>query len=263
MKCPKCGALLQENARFCFYCMESFTEKETVEISKNSKRNRWFLWCSLLTALICLVAVGVFTFVHKNSKNNKSESVIISNFEDYKLRAVYLTGKEGLSSLWNPDGLLLTHMGKDREGDTWEVYATDVYIDQANMQIYFCEGGIEVVSAVTGLTEQTRDDGLQLLECSVASVLNYTLDNFGDILSDPDLYPMSQVDGNKTMLEMAGLPDSAGEKVDENSKVSVMQKTVKVDFTERENEYLVVQVRSRIYDGKQYYDYFVLHTIDE
>lgn len=263
MKCPKCGAQLQENARFCFYCMESFAEKETVVIGKKSKRNKWVLWGSLLAMLMCLVAAVVFYYVQKNRNKETPEPTVISNFEDYQLRAVYLTGKDGLSHLWNPDGLLLTHVGKDQQGDSWDVYATDVYIDQVSMQTYFCEGGIEVVTAITGLTDQTRDDGLQLLECSVASVLNYTVTNFNDILTDPDQYPMSQVDGNKTMLELASLPDAAAAKTDENAEASVMQKTVKVDFTERENEYLVIQVRSRVYNGKQYYDYFVLHTIDE
>jgi len=52
-KCPKCKNEIQENARFCLYCMTSFEDKEVVEVKKdNSKRIK-----IVLAAVIGLVVV--------------------------------------------------------------------------------------------------------------------------------------------------------------------------------------------------------------
>lgn len=52
-KCPKCKAEVEENARFCLYCMTSFEEKQTIEVSKE-KNKRW---------LIIIAAVLVFALI--------------------------------------------------------------------------------------------------------------------------------------------------------------------------------------------------------
>lgn len=69
-KCPFCKAEIEENARFCLYCMTSLEEKQEIAIPKE-KNKRW---------LVVLVAVLVFVIVvfsiclalRKDSPNNTS-----------------------------------------------------------------------------------------------------------------------------------------------------------------------------------------------
>lgn len=53
--CPFCGATIEENARFCLYCMTSLEEKQTVHIRKTGKGRK--------TAAAAAVAVFAVLFV--------------------------------------------------------------------------------------------------------------------------------------------------------------------------------------------------------
>lgn len=54
-KCPVCGAELEENARFCLYCMTPLEEKQKITFPK-SKRARWLV--ILAAVLVLALAVG-------------------------------------------------------------------------------------------------------------------------------------------------------------------------------------------------------------
>lgn len=67
-KCPKCHAEIQENARFCLYCMTSFEEKTPIEAEKeNTKR-----WLYIIAAVLVFVLVGlcIFTLAGKDNPSN-------------------------------------------------------------------------------------------------------------------------------------------------------------------------------------------------
>ena len=67
-KCPKCHAEIQENARFCLYCMTSFEEKTPIEAKKeNTKR-----WLYIIAAVLVFVLVGlcIFTLAGKDNPSN-------------------------------------------------------------------------------------------------------------------------------------------------------------------------------------------------
>lgn len=70
-KCPKCKAEIQENARFCLYCMTSFEEKQTIE-SPKEHRNRW---PSIIAAIlvVAILVCGVFVVVFKDNLGNSSD----------------------------------------------------------------------------------------------------------------------------------------------------------------------------------------------
>jgi len=59
-KCPKCKAEIQENARFCLYCMTSFDEKQAVDADKNTDK-RWLIIAAALLALLLIGAVIAFS----------------------------------------------------------------------------------------------------------------------------------------------------------------------------------------------------------
>lgn len=65
--CPKCKAEIQEEARFCLYCMTSFEEKQTIETPKET--NKWWLYIIAAVFAILLGCLIVFFFAQKNSHN--------------------------------------------------------------------------------------------------------------------------------------------------------------------------------------------------
>ncbi len=67
-KCPKCKAEIQEEARFCLYCMTSFEEKQTIETPKENNK-RWLYIIAAVLVLV-LIIIGIFLFVQKDSPNN-------------------------------------------------------------------------------------------------------------------------------------------------------------------------------------------------
>lgn len=68
-KCPKCKAEIQEEARFCLYCMTSFEEKQTIETPKENNK-RWLIIIAVVLVLI-LIVVGILLFAQKDSSNNE------------------------------------------------------------------------------------------------------------------------------------------------------------------------------------------------
>lgn len=68
-KCPKCKAEIQEEARFCLYCMTSFEEKQTIETPKENNK-RWLYIIAAILVLI-LIVVGIFLLAQKDRPNNE------------------------------------------------------------------------------------------------------------------------------------------------------------------------------------------------
>ncbi len=82
-KCPKCKAEIQEEARFCLYCMTSFEEKQTIENPKVNNK-RWLIVIATVLAVV-LVVGGIILFVPKGNilndpNNNSSGSSVSSDF---------------------------------------------------------------------------------------------------------------------------------------------------------------------------------------
>lgn len=72
--CPKCGAQMEENARFCLYCMTSLEQKTSLKISLRTKKVRWLcsVFC-ILTVVIALCGFGIaFSGKSDNSPKKKS-----------------------------------------------------------------------------------------------------------------------------------------------------------------------------------------------
>lgn len=63
--CPKCKATIQEEARFCLYCMTSFEEKQAIE--NREKGKKWWLY---IIAAVLVVALIALSFVPKGDKAN-------------------------------------------------------------------------------------------------------------------------------------------------------------------------------------------------
>lgn len=267
--CPFCKASLADNAIFCIYCMSSLQDKEKIPQKRSKKRLRSVI---LITSAVLVLAVAacvlIFTSpaMRDSDKDtpDTSEAVIVT-FDDFLMRAVYLTeNSEGsvLSELWDPSDLLQTHSGKDPSGDRWATYSTDIAIDEAVLKVHFCEEGIEVITEIVGLTDETYLDGVALAECTVSSVYNYTYRNLKDLLTDHDTYPMRSINKDDIVASMINLPDSAADKVDEGTEIKYSQVTSTLDPDLFAGHYLVFQLRERIWHDVTYYDVYLLHTTE-
>ncbi len=85
-KCPKCKAEIQEEARFCLYCMTSFEEKQTIETPKENNK-RWLIIIAAVLVLVFIVAC-IFLFTQKDSQVNveidtSSTSFISSDLDTF------------------------------------------------------------------------------------------------------------------------------------------------------------------------------------
>ncbi len=83
-KCPKCGAEIDDNARFCMYCMTSLDNKVAVESSASKKKLGVIIMAALLGIL--LIAIVLFFAFCGKGDNNDSESspaLIIGSQNDY------------------------------------------------------------------------------------------------------------------------------------------------------------------------------------
>ena len=78
-KCPKCKAEIQEEARFCLYCMTSFEEKQTIETPKENNK-RWLYIIAAVLAVV-LVVISIILFASKvNDSNDSNNNSNISSF---------------------------------------------------------------------------------------------------------------------------------------------------------------------------------------
>ena len=88
-KCPKCGAELQENARFCLYCMTSLEEKE--KIKTKTDKNYW--WLYIIAAILVILLILVFVFSPLLNDKPNSPLYAFSN------SSLYVSDDIALSSL--------------------------------------------------------------------------------------------------------------------------------------------------------------------
>ena len=81
-KCPKCKAEIDDEARFCLYCMTSFEEKETIETPKDKSRRCLYIAAAVL--VVALIVSGIFILTKKDIPSNNlsdtsSKETITSN----------------------------------------------------------------------------------------------------------------------------------------------------------------------------------------
>lgn len=263
-QCPHCGGQLQEQAQFCLYCMRPLTDKPDVTpTGKNRKKIGWLLAVGPCLVIAAVVAAVFLLRPEEDEKKPKTPDTPvyqkIASFEDFSLRAVYLSGKNSLTDIWDPDSLLHTHTGEDSSGDTWKIYSADVHLQEVTYRAHFCQDGIEILTAITGLTEENYRQGLDLAQCTISSVYNYTFTNLEDMLTDPQTYPRSPVAAGEDLLTLAELPDPTAQQTDEGTAMQVQRLGTQLDDP---GQYLFLEFRTRTWQGETVSDILILCTQD-
>jgi len=71
--CPKCKSEIQEEARFCLYCMTSFEGKEAVDEIKEKGKHRIYIAAAILAIIV--IALGIFILTQgKNSNTAENDT---------------------------------------------------------------------------------------------------------------------------------------------------------------------------------------------
>ena len=78
-QCPYCGATVEENARFCLYCMKELEQK--VQVSKKSsfgtkRRLRVILICAALGAMLALLLPIVYSIRRERPESPDGDSAV-------------------------------------------------------------------------------------------------------------------------------------------------------------------------------------------
>lgn len=76
-KCPFCKAEIEENARFCLYCMSSLQEKEIIKAKQENKK-RWLYIIAAFLLLVMIFALTIFA-LSKNDVNNASDKTAMQS----------------------------------------------------------------------------------------------------------------------------------------------------------------------------------------
>lgn len=103
-KCPKCKADIQDEARFCLYCMTSFEEKQTITTPKE-KNKRW-LYIIAAVLVLAVIAISVFLLIKKNDSSkgkngNSNNSSVSGNLEASNDDSTSSDGQENNESQGN------------------------------------------------------------------------------------------------------------------------------------------------------------------
>ena len=189
MKCPHCGAELQENARFCLYCMEPLEEPTELPAAKAHKKRR-LLWL-LVPTLACIGIV--LLFLHPGAKPTAmGDATAPTEAPPTSLPATEAettppTAQEPITNanafwsdaltesdadtaqLWSPASLYLLE-----ETATMQCYAVPLHVPAAGYSVYFLDGGASVLAAITGLTDETLSDGEALAETTIRTIYRTT-----------------------------------------------------------------------------------------
>ncbi|MBR7133671.1 MAG: hypothetical protein IKD04_09095 [Clostridia bacterium] len=83
-KCPECKAEIQEEARFCLYCMTSFEEKQIIETKKENNKRRLYIIAAVLGVVLISIVIVLFApkdngYSDLNNNSNNSSFNSVSN----------------------------------------------------------------------------------------------------------------------------------------------------------------------------------------
>lgn len=74
-KCPFCGAQIEDDAKFCLYCMTELEEKTVISKGKTNKK----LWAVILAAFVFVCIISVSLFFITGKKDSKMPTASISS----------------------------------------------------------------------------------------------------------------------------------------------------------------------------------------
>lgn len=243
MNCPYCGAELQENARFCLYCMKSLQEKQPIKVPAAKKRLYWII---PVIAAAAAIAVGLFFLLRQEAAAPTKPAQLTVNSElppitdpgAFYFAAVSESERLEANDLWEP-----SYMWFPEEARA----VVPLSLPDADCQILFLEDGRAIFAAVSNLTEETLAGGQRIAECICAAVY----DGIADAPSLRTNLPMEAAESSLT--ELLKLDDPAGA----GTTTGVARCRLEPKSYGREQQTLLCELRTRSCEDGAYYDIFL------
>ncbi|MGN0114712.1 MAG: hypothetical protein ACI396_05255, partial [Acutalibacteraceae bacterium] len=96
--CPFCKALIEDNARFCIYCMSPLDEKQEITPKKSQKSNIRYIALAAAAVIIIAAAVGAFfAFMPKSQSDNNTAQTTSNIAITTSTTAVSISGEDNSS----------------------------------------------------------------------------------------------------------------------------------------------------------------------
>lgn len=261
MKCPYCGAELQENARFCLYCMKSLQDKRQIEVPRAKKKWRWFVPIAVATAIAAALflllrreapaatgsastqpsenrAVSAVTEAASTQLSENRELPPITDPNTFYFNAVSWSKKLEINALWEPASMWFPE-------ETRAV--VPLSMQDADCQVLFLQDGRAILAAVTDLTDETLSDGQRIGECIAAAV-------YAGVADAPTLrtdLPFELAEGS--LLALLQLEDPAKE----STTTEIVQCRLEPKSYGGGQQYLLYEMRTRSCEDGTYYDVFL------
>lgn len=203
--CPHCGALLQDEARFCPHCMTSFVEKTALPVPKPPRKKRTLLLVLLGILVIGAVTVALLIFakptatvpvakeepVPSSTATSVSDHSPLCSFAQFYAAAPLVSEQMGISSLWDPDSLVDTRYSQK---SNIRQYVATTTLEDTLFSVFFYNEGEEVYASVCDVTPEQYADAENLLKCVVQTVCNHYITDIDQVFSDEKRYPKTLLD---------------------------------------------------------------------
>lgn len=261
MKCPYCGAELQENARFCLYCMKSLQDKRQIEVPRAKKKWRWFVPIAVATAIAAALflllrreapaatgsastqpsenrAVSAVTEAASTQLSENRELPPITDPNTFYFNAVSWSKKLEINALWEPASMWFPE-------ETRAV--VPLSMQDADCQVLFLQDGRAILAEITNLTDDTLADGQRIAACIGAAVY----DGIADL---PALHAdLPTVQAERSVLDLLGIDDPA----QAGTVTAVVQCRLEPKSYGGGQQYLRYELRTRSCEDGTYYDIFL------
>ncbi len=262
MKCPYCGAELQENARFCLYCMKSLQDKQTIETPRVKK----WRWLIPIAAAGTAIAILLFFVLRQEAPAPETNAESTQWSESGETPAAteaaptQMTVNRELPPITDPNTFYFTAVSWSKEleiNELWEPASmwfpdetravVPLNLQEADCQVLFLEGGSTIFASVTNLTDDTLADGQRVAECIAAAVY----DGIADAPSLQDVLPAEQTE--TSLLALLQLDDPA----DAGRVTGVARCRLEPVSYGGGQQYLLYELRTRSGEEGTYYDIFL------
>lgn len=260
MNCPYCGARLQENARFCLYCMKPLQEKQPIRIRV---RRKW-LW---LLPVLAALALLLLLFLPKRSETprgtpTESAAPTATEAVPTTTEAVPATVQTAVSEsapVARPNSLMFDADQVTRELDAqalWDPmrmwclsdeplrYTAYVALSGAAMELWFLDEGLLV--QLTDLTDDTLADGRRIAQCVTVAVCE------GNGVLSPQTFGEA-LPVEWSVAEKLPVDDPAAARTDAGTTAAISRASCAVPLALTEL-WVTSEVRERTWEGAAHYD---------
>ncbi len=258
--CPKCGASLQPQARFCPHCMTMFGEKTTLPTPHPAKKAVLpFVIGLLVVVLLIGVAVLLLPHLEKPEANKPAPAAVatttvadasspLCSIEQFREAAPRVSEKMGIDTFWDLDSLIDTHYSSKTK---FRQYAIDTYVGDALLSLFFYNEGEEIGAYFCDVTPENLNKAESLLKCVVQGACNHYFTDIDKVFDDEKRYPKKDLPDPFITLytDMLGRTDAYTAAMSTDTAISSRYITM---LTEQEK--ITFVVTSRNTNGEVLYD---------